>query len=67
MKIRFNQEKDIELKDGTTLIELLKELGLYKDGVAVAIDESIVKKAGFENYVLKDGMNVDIFNMVSGG
>ncbi|NLK85646.1 MAG: sulfur carrier protein ThiS [Aeromonadales bacterium] len=67
MKIRFNQEKDIELKDGTTLIELLKELGLYKDGVAVAIDESIVKKADFENYVLKDGMNVDIFNMVSGG
>lgn len=67
MKIRFNQEKDIELKDGTTLIELLKELGLYKDGVAVAIDESIVKKVDFENYVLKDGMNVDIFNMVSGG
>ena len=67
MVIHYNQEKDIELKENTTLKEFLEAKGLNKDGVAVAVDEKIIKKVDFDSFVLKDGMAVDVYNMVSGG
>lgn len=67
MVIHYNQEKDIELKENTTLKEFLESKGLNKDAVAVAVDEKIIKKVDFDSFVLKDGMAVDVYNMVSGG
>ncbi|MGN0893419.1 MAG: sulfur carrier protein ThiS [Succinivibrio sp.] len=67
MIIHLNQEKDIELKEGTTLKEFLDSQSLSRDGVAVAVDESVIKKTEFDTFVLKDGMALDVFNMVSGG
>ena len=67
MVIHYNQEKDIELKENTTLKEFLESKVLNKDGVAVAVDEKIIKKVDFDSFVLKDGMAVDVYNMVSGG
>ena len=67
MVIHYNQEKDIELKENTTLKEFLESKGLNKGGVAVAVDEKIIKKVDFDSFVLKDGMAVDVYNMVSGG
>ena len=67
MVIHYNQEKEIELKENTTLKEFLESKGLNKDGVAVAVDEKIIKKVDFDSFVLKDGMAVDVYNMVSGG
>ena len=67
MVIHYNQEKDIELKENTTLKEFLEYKVLNKDGVAVAVDEKIIKKVDFDSFVLKDGMAVDVYNMVSGG
>ena len=67
MVIHYNQEKDIDLKENTTLKEFLESKGLNKDGVAVAVDEKIIKKVDFDSFVLKDGMAVDVYNMVSGG
>ena len=67
MVIHYNQEKDIELKENTTLKEFLESKGLNKDGVAVAVDEKIIKKVDFDSFVLKDGMAVDVYKMVSGG
>ena len=67
MVSHYNQEKDIELKENTTLKEFLESKGLNKDGVAVAVDEKIIKKVDFDSFVLKDGMAVDVYNMVSGG
>ena len=66
-QITFNQEHKLTIKDGTTLSEILKEQQLLKEGVAVAIDEDIIKKDTYDNVILKDGMNVDVYNMVSGG
>lgn len=66
-QITFNQEHKLTIKDGTTLSKFLKEQQLLKEGVAVAIDEDIIKKDTYDNVILKDGMNVDVYNMVSGG
>ena len=43
-QITFNQEHKLTIKEGTTLSEFLKEQHLLKEGVAVAIDEDIIKK-----------------------
>ena len=66
MIIHYNQQ-NIELKEGITLNEFLQSKQLSREGVAVAVDEKIVKKADFDTFELKDGMSVDVFNMVSGG
>ena len=63
----YNQQENLELKEGITLNEFLQSKQLSREGVAVAVDEKIVKKADFDTFVLKDGMSVDVFNMVSGG
>ena len=67
MIIHYNQQENLELKEGITLNEFLQSKQLSRDGVAVAVDEKIVKKADFDTFELKDGMSVDVFNMVSGG
>ena len=67
MVIHYNQEKDIELKENTTLKEFLESKGLNKDGVAVAVDDKIIKTVAFDRFVLTYGMAVDVYNMVSGG
>ena len=67
MIIHYNQQENIELKEVITLNEFLQSKQLSREGVAVAVDEKIVKKADFDTFVLKDGMSVDVFNMVSGG
>lgn len=67
MIIHYNQQENIELKEGITLNEFLQAKQLSREGVAVAVDEKIVKKSDFDTFELKDGMSVDVFNMVSGG
>ncbi|MGN0902074.1 MAG: sulfur carrier protein ThiS [Succinivibrio sp.] len=67
MKIKFNQGEIIEVNEGMSLLDFLNSKNLNRDGVAVAIDDEIVKKADFKHTVLKDGMAVDVFNMVCGG
>ena len=65
--IILNQEHNVQIQDNSSLLAFLEQQSLFKDGVAVAIDDKIIKKVNFENITLKDGMHVDIFNLVSGG
>jgi len=50
-----------------TLKELLSELKIESGRVAVEVNLSIVKKADYESYKLKDGDKVEIVNFVGGG
>ena len=71
MIIHYNQQENIELKEGITLNEFLQSKQLSREGVAVAVDEKDVDTMlyceEFDTFELKDGMSVDVFNMVSGG
>ena len=42
MIIHYNQQENIELKEGITLNEFLQSKQLSREGVAVAVDEKIV-------------------------
>ena len=67
MEIIFNQSKKENIKEKTTIIAFLKDHDLLKEGVAVALNGEIVRKADFEKTVLKDNDSLDVFNMVCGG
>ncbi|MBW7570471.1 MULTISPECIES: sulfur carrier protein ThiS [Succinivibrio] len=67
MEIIFNQSKKENIKEKTTISAFLKDHDLLKEGVAVALNGEIVRKADFEKTVLKDNDSLDVFNMVCGG
>ncbi len=65
MLIRVNGE---EYKtDKGTLLELLSELNIIPERVAIEINLKVIKRADFSNIKLKEGDSVEIVNFVGGG
>jgi sulfur carrier protein len=50
-----------------TIMELLNELKIEQSKIAVEVNLSIVKKADYSTFRLKDGNKVEIVNFVGGG
>ncbi len=66
MKIFLNHiEKEIE--DGVTLQRLLEDCNMYVPGIAVAVNNIVVKRADWSRCVLADGMIVTVIKAVCGG
>lgn len=66
MQIVLNGE-NVEAKEGITIIELLSQLGIGLERVAVEVNLDIVLKARYDAYVLADGDKVEIVHFVGGG
>lgn len=66
MKIIYNGTS-LEIKENLSLSIFISELKLETKTIAAAVDEQIVPKKNWENFILKEGMNLDIFNLVAGG
>jgi thiamine biosynthesis protein ThiS len=65
MKLVINGEsKEVQSR---TISQLLKELEIIPERVAVEVNLKIIKRADFENYQLKDGDSVEIVYFVGGG
>ncbi|WP_457560537.1 sulfur carrier protein ThiS [Caminibacter sp.] len=66
MKIKINGIEK-EIKENTTIKELLEELKVLDKTMAVAVNMKIVKKDDWDKYTLKDGDKVEALNFVGGG
>jgi thiamine biosynthesis protein ThiS len=55
------------IADGTTVLSLLRELGLPESRVAVERNRTIVRKADFQGTALCDGDRIEIVTFVGGG
>ncbi|MFN3471996.1 MAG: sulfur carrier protein ThiS [Aquificaceae bacterium] len=68
MKVWING-KEREVKEGTNLLSLLEELRVEVRpvGFAVAVNEEVVPKGKYKDYILKEGDRVEIVNIVGGG
>lgn len=51
----------------TTAADLLTELDIKRERVAVVINENVVRRAELENATLADGDTIEIITMVGGG
>lgn len=65
MKLRVNGNI-IETK-ASTVSDLLEELKILQERVAVEVNMRIIKKAEFKDFQLNEGDNVEIVNFVGGG
>ncbi len=56
-----------EVSSGETVSGLLKSLELEPDRVAVELDRRIVKRAQWDETLLRDGAQLEIVQFVGGG
>jgi len=56
-----------QLADGATVADLLGELGLDRDGVAVAVDGRVVPRSQHHETELSDGAAIEVIRAVGGG
>jgi sulfur carrier protein len=66
MEIVLNGEKK-EVKENVSLPDLLKELDLTPDKVAVELNLDIVDKNNYDKTLLKEGDKLEIVHFVGGG
>ena len=66
MKIIY-QDQELELEQELSLAAFVKAQGLEEKGIAAAVNDEIVPKREWSEFRLKEGMRVDIFNLVAGG
>jgi thiamine biosynthesis protein ThiS len=64
--VRVNGE-DREVRDGATLGELLRELGLGGRRVAVAVNRDVVPRRALEERTIAPGDAIEILEAVGGG
>ena len=55
------------LPDGTTIAELLAEMGLATEGVAVAVDRQVIPRSKHAETRLEAGAQVEVLRAVGGG
>ena len=56
-----------EIHEGTTIEELISELGLEKSICAAEVDKKIVPKRERSAFEIKEGMTIEIVTLVGGG
>ncbi len=66
MKIEVNN-KPCEIPEGCTLTALLEILELLPLGTAFAVNNKVIKKSDWDNFILTGGMKVTMIKAVCGG
>lgn len=66
MEIRLNG-KARDVRDRITVAELLEELNIHPERVAVLVNQEIVKKPSYASATLRDGDAVEVLTVMAGG
>jgi sulfur carrier protein len=66
MRIQFNDEP-LECTEGMTLATLLAQLEQGKAGVALAVNQTIIPREQWSNYLLREGDTILLFQAIAGG
>lgn len=63
----FLNRTAVEVESPVTLAELLRQQGIPARGIAVAIDNKVVRKDAWESTTLEEGCNITVIRAVCGG
>ncbi len=66
MKVTVNGEVK-EIPAGTTLLQLIDELGIGEKVMAAAVNMEIVKKERWPEHLLQEGDRIELLHFVGGG
>ncbi|MFH0257845.1 sulfur carrier protein ThiS [Vibrio rumoiensis] len=67
MQVTVNQKVHILEKNQNKLIQLLSQLLLNQQGIAVAINQDVIPKTQWAETTLAEGDDVSVFTMIAGG
>ena len=56
-----------EAREGASLADLLQELDAPSEGIAVEVNQTLVRRADFPERLLADGDQIEIVGLVGGG
>ena len=59
--------KELEIKENTTIQELLKQLKIEQKVMAVAVNMEIVKKDKWSEHKIKENDKLELLHFVGGG
>ncbi|NPA82097.1 MAG: sulfur carrier protein ThiS [Epsilonproteobacteria bacterium] len=59
--------KEMDIKEGMSVLELLKELKILDKTMAVAVNLEVVKKDDWDKFIVKENDRVEFLNFVGGG
>jgi sulfur carrier protein len=60
--------KPYKINDGSTITDALKEVQIENQfGIAVAVNNIVISKAKWENYIVQPNDNILIINAIFGG
>lgn len=63
----YLNNKETEVAEGTTLDKLLSDAGIIGPGIAVAINNSVVRKAMWAQTIPAEGDRITVITAVCGG
>lgn len=66
MKLTVNS-KETEVKDGCTITELATQLALPEKGIAIAVNNKMVPRTGWTEYILQPHDNLVVIKAACGG
>ena len=66
MEIQLNGEGR-ELSDSSSLFDLIRELGLQPERIAIELNREVIRKPDWETTVLKENDRIEIVHFVGGG
>ncbi len=66
MKVFINGEKR-DIPNEVNLSELLKNLSLPSERIAIELNKEVVRKKDWENILIKDADKIEIVHFVGGG
>lgn len=56
-----------ELRDGTTLLQLIETIAGTARGSAVVVDGAVVARSDWQSFQVRDGQRVELITAVQGG
>ena len=66
MQIKINGETR-ELKENATIIEMLENLALPAERIAIELNREVIRKKDWASIVLNDADKIEIIHFVGGG
>lgn len=66
MQIRLNG-KERDVRDDITVADILAELNIHPERVAVLVNQEILKKPSYASAILQDGDAVEVLTAMAGG
>lgn len=66
MQVEVNQEW-LELEPGATLASLLNQLKQPAEGIALAVNQTIIPQAEWSSHGLNQGDRIALFQAIAGG